>query len=281
MDSQVPDASTDFKVSNEYVYKIMYIFLLVIVGMIIIGIFIHWITSGSNTNPNNNILLLNGTIDAQTPVVISQDPSQQNQLLVIPSRNRPGGLEFTWSVWIYIVSLESSTLYSNVFFKGVYTSNKCNNVNDLTNGPGVYLLNNSETDSATLYILMDTYTSPGAYINGVCDMSNSIQIPYLPLGEWINICIGCQDRNLDVYINGIITSSTRLVGIPKQNNGDIFIAHNNGFQGNISALQYFPKKLSIMEILDVFNKGPIKELIVPTSRMPNSKDYLAFNWYVK
>jgi hypothetical protein len=281
MDSyQVAEAGTEFTQSNDYVYKIMYIFLMVIVGIIIVGFSINWITS-SSSNTSDNVLLLNGTIDAQTPVVISQDPSQPKQLLVLPSRNRPGGLEFTWSVWIYIVALESSTLYSNVFFKGVYTSNKCNNVNDLTNGPGVYLLNNSENNSANLYILMDTYTSPGAYINGVCDMSNSIQIPHIPLGEWINICIGCQDRNLDVYINGIIASSTRLVGIPKQNNGDIFVAHNNGFQGNISALQYFPKKLSITEILQVFNKGPIKELIVPTSRMPNRNDYLSFNWYVK
>ena len=276
--------TSDFSQSNSYVYKIMYVFLLCIVGFIILSFGINWITTTTTTSEDETIVLLNGTIDAQTPVTISQSPTQNRQLIVSPSRNLPGGLEFTWSVWIYITSLESSSLYSNVFFKGVYTSNTCNNINELTNGPGLYLLNNSETNSATLYVVMDTFSSPGGYINGLCNMSNSIQIPYIPIGEWVNVGIGCMDRNIDIYINGLIASSTTLTGIPKQNNGDIYIAHNKGFQGKISTLQYFPRKLTITDIRQVYNKGPILTLVSPpplSSSKSAASDYLSFGWYIK
>ena len=281
--SSTDTKTSDFAQSNSYVYMIMYVFLLCIVGFIILSFSIQWITGTSGTSEDENIVLLNGAIDAQTPVIISQSPTQNRKLIVSPSRNLPGGLEFTWSVWIYITSLESSTLYSNVFFKGVYTSNTCNNINELTNGPGLYLLNNSETNSATLYVVMDTFSSPGGYVNGLCNMSNSIQIPYIPIGEWVNVCIGCMDRNIDIYINGIIASSTRLSGIPKQNNGDIYVAYNKGFQGKISTLKYFPRKLNITDIMHLYNKGPIQKLVSPPplSSGKNASDYLSFGWYIK
>jgi hypothetical protein len=261
-------------------YKILFTVIAICSVALIIYFGTTWVThTGSSSSPD--IMLINGTINAQTPVVISQSLSQNSNMIVSPSRNQPGGLEFTWSVWLNISSLESSTLFSNVFFKGAYTNNRCSNINDLTNGPGVYLLNNSETSSATLYIVMDTFTSPGGYVNGLCDISNSIQIPHIPMKEWIHLCIGCHDRDMTIYINGTVVNSTRLVGIPKQNNGDIFIAHNKGFDGKISTLQYLPRTLSVSQIIDIYQKGPIKTPIVPVKPDSTSNDYLAFNWYVK
>ena len=128
---------------------------------------------------------------------------------------------------------------------------------------------------------MDTFTSPGVFIDGKCDMSNAIQVPHLPIGEWIHVCFGVQDRNMDVYINGIITSSVRLVGIPKQNNGDIYIANNKGFQGKISSLRYISRKITIEEILNIYKQGPNVKEIVPKKMQSNFKDYLSFAWYTK
>ena len=270
---------TNFVTSNDWIYRFMFVFLIIVICVIIIKIFMGRIAKKHELK--SDIMLLNGTIDAQNPITISQNINANPNILVVPSRNRPGGLEFTWSVWVYIKELDSSSMFSNVFFKGVYTSNQCNNVNALTNAPGVYLHNNSETNSATIYIFMDTFTSPAVYIDGKCDTSNAIQIPYIPLNEWIHLCFGCQDRNMDVYVNGIITSSIRLIGIPKQNNGDIYVAQNKGFYGKISSLRYISRKLSGADVLGIYKKGPNTKEIAPKKSTTNFNDFLSFSWYTK
>lgn len=270
---------TNFVTSNDYIYQFVFVFFIIVICIIVIKIFMSRLATDYEIK--SDIILLNGTVDAQFPLTISQNINASPSTLVIPSRNRPGGLEFTWSVWVYITALDTSSLFSNVFFKGVYTSNQCNNLNNLTNAPGVYLLNSSETNSATLYIFMDTFTSPGVVVSGKCDTTNAIKIPHIPMNEWIHICFGCREETMDVYINGIITSSVSLVGTPKQNNGDIYIAQNKGFQGKIASLRYISHKLSISEILKIYKQGPNFKEMAPKRLSSIFKDYLSFSWYTK
>lgn len=282
---------SDFMTSNDLVYRITFVFFIFVICVIIIKVVMF--NTVKTYAIKNDVLLINGTIDAQSPITIPQSINNLSTL-VVPSRNRPGGLEFTWSVWIYIKSVYagpsgSNSLFTPVFFKGGLYGGRCGNLNELSNGPGLYLLNNSETSSATLYLFMDTFAAPSVYAKNQydstaneCDISNAIQIPHIPVGEWIHVCFGCSDRNLDVYINGVVAYSVRLSGIPKQNNGDIYVAYNGslqgGFPGKISLLRYLSHKLNVEEVLKIYKKGPSKiELNPPKSS--NFSDYLSFNWY--
>jgi hypothetical protein len=48
-------------------------------------------------------------------------------------------------------------------------------------------------------------------------INEQIVIPDLPLNKWVNVIIRCENTTLDVYINGTITRSHMLHGVPKQN----------------------------------------------------------------
>jgi hypothetical protein len=128
---------------------------------------------------------------------------------------------------------------------------------------------------------MDTYTNPGAYIDSStnsCVISDN-KIHHIPLNSWVNIVLTLYGSNLDVYVNGIITKSIPLKGVPKQNNGDVYIGAANGFSGNISNLRYISRKLYINEIQDVYKKGPNKVILDSELNVDTSNNYFSLNWY--
>ena len=93
--------------------------------------------------------------------------------------------------------------------------------------------------------------------------------------------LNCQNNKLDVYINGTITRSVQLMGVPKQNYGDVFVAANGGFNGYISNLWYYNYALGTSEISNISMKGPNTTLTNSSSINTTMKDpnYLSLRWY--
>lgn len=273
-----------FTTSNKMVDIVVFIFLLLIILVVLIKTIFSLLPMPKT--PKKEVLLLNGFVDASMAVTIPQNAATHPELFASPSNNQPGGLEFTWSVWIYITTLDASNSYSNVFFKGHNRGGTyCNNINNMLNAPGVYI--KTENNSVNLFVFMDTYTLPSAvyYPNqpegDKCIKSNSVQIPHIPVMEWVNVCITCQERSMSVYVNGLVSSTLVLDGIPKQNNGDVCICYNGGFIGRVSTLKYFTRKLSVLEINNIVKHKPINQ---PASKTPKSltnsvSDVLSFRWY--
>jgi hypothetical protein len=83
---------------------------------------------------------------------------------------------------------------------------------------------------------------------------------------------------LDVYINGTITRSITLNGVPKQNNGDVYVAQNGGFQGNISNLWYYNYALGTADIQNIVARGP-NTYMVAAPPMNTTTDYLSLRWF--
>ena len=127
---------------------------------------------------------------------------------------------------------------------------------------------------------MDTYTKPSAYVTklNACELSNNITIPHIPLNSWVNITITLYGSRLDVYINGIVSKSTILDGVPKQNNGDIYLGSSRGFNGKISNLRYYSRKLYVNEIQNLVKTGPNKKSL-DSDMAADNYNYFAFNWY--
>ena len=110
-------------------------------------------------------------------------------------------------------------------------------------------------------------------------INEEIIVNDIPLNKWVNVIIRCQSNTIDVYINGIITKSHHLHGVPRQNYGDVFIAPNGGFSGYISNLWYYNYALGTAEITRIANKGANTYLRGSNGINLNKPNYLSLRWF--
>ena len=263
------NASSDFLASNSLVAKVAFL-LLVLFGFIVllrIGIAVLGYFYGPNDTPK----LIDGMVDARHLMIIPQDPSSIGANTVSRSANASDGIEFTWSTWVYIDDLTyNSGQYRCVFYKGNdFTDNIDGPVglNFPNNAPGLYIAPNSNT----LVVFMNTFNV----------INEEITIPNIPMNKWVNVIIRCQNTTLDVYINGTITKSHELHGVPKQNYGNIYIGMNGGFSGYVSNLWYYNYALSSSEISKMIVAGPNTKMISSGSDAMNmgNPNYLSLRWF--
>ena len=252
----------DFSESNSLVSKFAFILLVIFAFVILLKVGISAISYF--VKPNDSPHLIDGMVDATQLLVFPQDPSYNGAVTVLRSVNATDGVEFTWSVWINITNLQYlEGQYKHIFYKG--NSNlETNGLNFPNNCPGLYLAPHTNA----LVVMMNTYNV----------INNEIVIPDIPLNKWVNVIIRCQNTTLDIYINGIIARSLELIGVPKQNYGDVYVAMNGGFQGNISNLWYYNYALGTSAIQSLVEKGPNTNLIGSSGSTKNP-DYLSLRWY--
>jgi hypothetical protein len=256
----------DFLDSNSLVIKIAFLFLIIFAFIILlrIGVVLIGMIFKANESPH----LIDGMVDAKQLLIFPQDPSNNNAVTIYRSVNAKDGIEFTWSVWIYINELQYlEGQYKHVFYKG--NSNlETNGLNFPNNSPGLYIAPNTNS----LIVMMNTYNT----------INEEVIIPDIPLNKWVNVIIRCQNTTLDVYINGIIIRSLQLSGVPKQNYGDVFVGMNGGFDGYVSNLWYYNYALGTSEIHNISTKGPNTKMISSSEGSGmNSKlnNYLSLRWF--
>ena len=265
------DATQDFLGSNSIVAQFAF-FLLVLFGFIILlrlGIsFLGYMLS-----PSGSPKLIDGMVDAKQLIVIPQDPQSEGAVTIARSVNADEGIEFTWSVWVFIDDLTyNSGKYRCVFYKGNdYAKNP--NANDSetqglnfpNNAPGLYLSPNTND----LVVMMNTFNV----------INEEIIINDIPINKWVNVIIRCKNNTLDVYVNGSIIKSHELHGVPKQNYGDVYVAPNGGFSGYISNLWYYNYALGISEIQRLVNKGPDTNMKGSNGISIKKSNYLSLRWF--
>ena len=215
--------------------------------------------------PTDSPHLIDGMVDATQMIVFPQDPNASGAKTIYRSVNAHDGLEFTWSVWIFIDNLQQNGgSYRHIFSKGNSDMGD-NGMIQPNNAPGLYIAPNTNA----LVIVMNTYNV----------INEETLIPDIPLNKWINVIIRCQNTTLDVYINGIISRSIHLLGVPKQNYGDVYVAMNGGFDGNVSNLWYYNYALSTMEIQRIASKGPNTRMIGGNGMNDTFFNYLSMRWF--
>ena len=254
--------SLDFLESNSLVAKFAFI-LLVLFGFVVIFKMSVQLLKKFTNSIKDSPHLLDGMIDATQALTFTQDPSQKDSVTIYRSNNASDGIEFTWSVWIYIENMQyNQGMYKTIFFKG---NNKIqeDGLNYPNNAPGLFIAPNTNT----LVVLM----------NGYNEIAHEITVPDIPLNKWVNVILRLENRTFDVYINGVITRSVEFDGVVKQNYGDVYVAQNGGFQGNISNLWYYGYALGTTEIQRIANQGP--NLTFKGSQQTTSSDYLSLKWY--
>jgi len=278
------NATQDFFKSNSIVAKLA--FLLLVIFVFILGLRLGISILGYFFGPSNTAQLVQGTINAATnPMIIPQNPDATGAVTLNRSVNEAGGIEFTWSVWMFVNGDDmDSQRYRCVFYKGNdYATQMSSKTEDnMDNNANVenldYLGMNFPNNSPGLYIKPNT-NDIVVIMNTFNVINEEITIQDIPLNKWMNVVIRCKNTNLDVYINGTIAKSHMLHGVPKQNYGDVYVAPNGGFSGNISNLWYYNYALGTTAIQALANEGPNTTMTGENNLNLKDSNYLSLRWF--
>lgn len=268
--SKYTDASAEFLESNSLVAKLSFLLLVVFVFFVLLKLLsalLSYFLNKSNVNPNK---LIDGMVNGNQAFEFKQSPADPTSKTIYRSDNKTTGIEFTWSTYLFIRDLDNTSTHSNlyhVFHKGNNNIDQTVGLNSPNNSPGLYI---NKSDNA-LNIIMNTFTS----------ISETITVPNIPRNKWINVIIRCQNRKIDVYINGLIAQSYELSSVPKQNYGNVYVSQNGGFPGYISNLWYYNYALTIGEIQRLNYSGPstVAANISGSFDKKTDPDYLSLRWY--
>lgn len=254
---------TGFLDSNSLVAKLSFLLLVIFVFVVVLQFSISIL--GWFMNPTDSPHLIDGMVDAKQMLVIPQDPSQPGAKTINRSVNASDGIEFTWTVWIFINDLGMpNNKYRHIFHKGNDTLDSVG-LNFPNNAPGLYISPNTNE----LTVIMNTFDV----------INEEITIPDIPINKWVNVIIRCKNTSVDVYINGTVTKSVKLIGVPKQNYGNVYVAMNGGFDGYISDLWYYNYALGTAAIQNLVKRGPNKKMTGSMSMNMKNPNYLSLRWY--
>lgn len=279
----IVDASNDFLDSNSLLAKFAFIVLIVIIFMILLKILMS--IMGYFLAPSGNPYIIKGALSGSDRQVIPQDPSKDDTIQVLKSNDRHRGLEYTWSVWLFLNEGDSSsTTKNNVFVKG--DPNFDTDGINLINGPGMYLDyvdisgGAANTNEYNLVVVMDHLG--GQEITGEDSGRDTLTVQSIPTRKWVHVAIRAQNTILDVYVNGTIAKRHNMIYAPKLNFQDIVVCGGSGFKGKLSDLRYYSYALNVFELTNIVMFGPDtrpSELSVDSRAKTGTYSYLSNVWY--
>jgi hypothetical protein len=274
--SSVADVGSAFLDTNSLVAKFVFLIVVLIAFFLLMNLGIYLISWFATTDKSPYIF--KGKYATTVKKQIRQDPKLADGKPIYRSNNEDKGIEFTWSSWLKLDGLPnmSNNIY-HIYNKGsepkvhVSTDERNDDTNPnyaLKNCPGLYVTDVS-ANRLQLNIKIDTIGSS----------ESIIPIVDLPIKRWFHLAIRLQNKIIDVYVNGTITTRVPFTSIPEQNYGDVFIGYHS-YNGGISNLRYFDSALSVFQISNIVMSGP--DLRNPDENQDvGNTDYLSSSWYMK
>lgn len=239
---------------SSIVWTILKIILIGVVFIIVINVIKYFYTTYENYKANTP-WLLDGNKNAKHALVISQNPDNKNTPKINRSDGR-SGIELTYSLWMLIDDFNyKQTEWKHVFHKGNESAYP-------TIAPGVWIHPNKNM----LRVYMNTMKKIHEYVD----------IDDIPLRKWIHLAIVVRNQTLEIYINGYLKTKQKLSSIPRQNNEDLWINLNGGFEGFVSRMRYFSYAVTPTELSDIIKSGPADSACIDTAEIP---PYLDDNWW--
>jgi hypothetical protein len=167
----------------------------------------------------------------------SKRDEQENSVIVAPLSNN----EFSYSTWIYLNSLDYRYgQWKHVFTKGI------SEIGSLEQCPSLWI--HPKKNSLRLLV------------KNASNYLETVDIEDIPLKRWTNVVFTVADTYLEVYIDGKLTISKNLKNSPSFNSGSLIVNNNDGFDGLISSLNYYPRTLTPKEISRYYGRGPTGQL---------------------
>ena len=266
------DASKEFLDSNSLLAKFSFIILVVIIFMVLLKVCMSLLAF--YLLPSSNPYIVHGSIGGNDKVVVTQDPSKDTSIQISKSNDRSRGVEFTWSVWLFL-SESTDRSVKNIFVKGDENFDGSYNI---TNGPGLYLISKAATDaSSNIYEI-------GVRMDAIQGNPSDIKIDDIPIHKWFHVAIRLQNTVLDTYVNGTLAKRVNMEYAPKQNFNDVIIGANAGFPGKLSNLRYYAHALNVFEINNIVMFGPNltpSVLSIDARGKSGSYSFLSNLWYTQ
>lgn len=277
--NKVVSGTSDFLYSNSLVAKVCFLILIIVLFVIALRLGSRLVMWALSTDKNP--ILVKGYIDASDPGTagtVVMDPKLNGAKPIIRSVNEREGIEFTYSVWLYVTNYSiNQGQKRHIFNKGsaqnVGDKSKFGDINTSgmnfpNNAPGVYFKPNDKHGANQLAIYMNTF-------NNVIE---EVTIQDLPVKKWFNLTIRVKHDKMDSYINGTIVNRHKFNSPVKQNYGNVYVCQNGGFAGNLSNLRYFNYALSGVQINNIVTAGPD---LTPNDSMKIFPYYFSLRWFFK
>jgi hypothetical protein len=78
----------------------------------------------------------------------------------------------------------------------------------------------------------------------------------VPIQKWVNLVVSVYGRSMDVYIDGKLVRTCLLPGVASvNNNSNIYVTPNGGFDGWTSKIQYYPNSINPQEAWNIYSQG--------------------------
>lgn len=260
--------SKEFMESNSLVAKVAFLLLVVVMFVVLLRTFTYLVSYF--VDPTGSPHLIDGMIDAKQMKVIQVDPNEKGSKPINRSVNEEGGIEFTWSVWLFVDDLDyMKGQFKHVFHKGnddFKTSGDFKGLNYPNNSPGLYF--------------MPQHNNMVVVINTFNDIVERVLIENIPLNKWYHVAIRAEGKNVDIYVNGTIVNRHVLKDVVRQNYDKVYMSMNGGFSGYTSDLWYYDYGLSTSELQALVDKGPNMTLLTD-SMMDGVPKYFSLRWFFR
>tara|TARA_A100001011_G_scaffold373220_1_gene432402 strand:- start:938 stop:1909 length:972 start_codon:yes stop_codon:yes gene_type:complete len=296
------EGSKEFLMSNTIIAKLSFLLLVIIAFFIILRLGTQFIVWYNQPDPNPYVVTCrrDGELSKEIPV----NPKIKNSIPILRSKDEREGVEFTWSLWLYVdkphagnsaSGQESSPRYYHIFHKGTLAGTQGilsrSGAHDAT--PGLYLMakqtdatsNSNSTLTNSLVAVTNTFkgNTASAEEGGLDGLEKTTVIESLPIRKWIHVAIRVENKNFDVYVNGVLANRRVLESLPRQNYGNVYLGQRDstnvefGFRGEISSLRYFNNALNPVEINNIVRVGPNMCTDESAAQYP---PYLSHKWYL-
>ena len=252
--------------TNTFITQMLFVLIIILIFIVFFNLGIYFIEYLSKKPVQNSVTLVSGIIDGFTPLSFQQHPTLFPDQFIPRSNNQLAGAEMTWALWLNITDIVDNgniTGYQHIFNKGNSVYDSITGIATINNAPALYL--SKSTNS--LRIVMDTVNND-ASIDGITTKNNTMDINNIPLRKWFHLAIRMRNRNIDVYINGIITNRLYLINVPKQNWDTVNVCQNGGFAGNYSDFTYYNYAIEHNKMMSIVNAGPT---LNPSKQQKNTK----------
>ena len=216
--------------------------VITVIIIVLIIIFIRYLTVDPYT--------LQDIQNGQTSSTVSASSLASNGSDV-PSTN------FAYSIWFYVNDWnyrygEPKVIFGRMGSKSTSSNGSIPGVSGLDPCPAVVLdpVENNVSISLGCYPGAEQQPTTGNTVVHTCSVAN------VPIQKWVNLVLSVYGKTMDLYIDGKLVRTCLLPGIASvNNNADIYITPNGGFNGWTSRLQYYPNALNPQEVWNIYKKG--------------------------
>lgn len=82
-------------------------------------------------------------------------------------------------------------------------------------------------------------------------------VKMIPLQKWVNIIVSVYNQVVDIYIDGLLSSSCVLKGFPAISTSDVNVTPDGGFSGKISRVVFSNTAMTVSHAKQIYYSGPV------------------------